>query len=178
MSTPQNTVNVAPASALFQDMYSRLKAMAGKQRQRGSGPASVSTTEVVHELYLRMCDERNLQFGHELEFFAYAARAMRHLLVDLARRRQSLKEGGDLARIGFTDPAVGAVSIEPALALELDTALNALAADSPRAAQVVELHYFAGLPLPRVAEITGLSSRTVDRDWQYARAFLSTHAGS
>ena len=84
MSTPQNTVNVAPASALFQDMYSRLKAMAGKQRQRGSGPASVSTTEVVHELYLRMCDERNLQFGHELEFFAYAARAMRHLLVGLA----------------------------------------------------------------------------------------------
>ena len=148
MSTPQNTVNVAPASALFQDMYSRLKAMAGKQRQRGGGPASVSTTEVVHELYLRMCDERILQFGHELEFFAYA------------------------------DPAVGAVSIEPALALELDTALNALAADSPRAAQVVELHYFAGLPLPRVAEITGLSSRTVDRDGQYARAFLSTHAGS
>jgi len=103
---------------------------------------------------------------------------MRHLLVDLARRRQSLKEGGDLARIGFTDPAVGAVSIEPALALELDTALNALVADAPRAAQVVELHYFAGLPLPRVAEITGLSPRTVDRDWQYARAFLSTHAGS
>jgi len=170
-------LNVAPASALFQDMYGRLKAMAGRQRNRGGGPKSVSTTEVVHELYLRMCDERSLEFGHELEFFAYAARAMRHLLVDLARRRLSLKEGGDLLRIGFTDPAVGAISTEPALALELDVALTALQADAPRAAQVVELHYFAGLSFPRVAEVLGLSLRTVDRDWLYARAFLSTHAG-
>lgn len=177
MSRSETAVKVAPASALFQDMYARLKAMAGRQRNRAGGPKSVSTTEVVHELYLRMCDERNLEFGHELEFFAYAARAMRHLLVDLARRRLSLKDGGDLFRIAFTDPAVAGVSIEPAMALELDAALSALQADAPRAAQVVELHYFAGLPFPRVAEVLGLSARTVDRDWMYARAFLSTHAG-
>jgi RNA polymerase sigma factor (TIGR02999 family) len=177
MSKANDPMNVAPASALFQDMYARLKAMAGRQRNRGAAPASLSTTEIVHELYLRMCDERTLKFGHELEFFSYAARAMRHLLVDLARKRMSLKGGGDLARVGITDPAVGAISFEPALALELDAALSALQTDAPRAAQVVELHYFAGLPLPRVAEVTGLSPRTIDRDWVYARAFLQTHVG-
>ena len=175
MSRTETVVDVAPASALFQDVYARLKAMAARQRRRGAAPASVCTTEVVHELYLRMCDERNLQFGHELEFFAYAARAMRHLLVDLARRRLRVKDGREFAHVGLSDPAVGAVAFEPGLALELDAGLNALAADAPRAAQVVELHYFAGLALPRVAEITGLSTRTVDRDWTYARAFLATH---
>lgn len=179
MSSPQQQpVAVAPADALFKDLYARLKAMAGRQRHRAQGPSSVSTTEVVHELYLRMCSERNLAFGHELEFFAYAARAMRHLLVDLARKRQSLKGGGDVVRVGLTDPAAGAVSFEPGVAIELDAALTALAADAPRAAQIVELHYFAGLALARVAEITGLSPRTVDRDWRYARAFLATHVGS
>lgn len=175
MSEP---VTVVPASGLFNEMYARLKAMAGKHRARAGSPTSLSTTEVVHELYLRMCSERDLAFGHELEFFAYAARAMRHLLIDLARRRLSLKEGGDLLRVGITDPAVGVVSYEPTLALELDTALAALEADSPRAAQVVELHYFAGLSLDRVAEVTGTSPRTVDRDWRYARAFLATRMGN
>lgn len=177
MSKTESTIEVAPASALFQDLYARLKAMAGRQRNRGMAPRSVSTTEVVHELYLRMCDDRSLKFGHEFEFFAYAARAMRHLLVDLARRRLRVRDGAEFARVNLTDPAVGSVAVEPGLALELDAGLAALAADSPRAAQVVELHYFAGLPLPRVAELTGLSTRTIDRDWQYARAFLATHVG-
>lgn len=160
------------AEALFAGVYGRLKKLAGRQRGRGA-PVTCSTTEVVHELYLRMCADRTLSFERELEFFSYAARAMRHVLIDLARRRMSLKEGGDLRRIDLTDPMVGSVSIEPALALELDAALDALAADSPRSAQVLELHYFAGLPLDRVATLTGVSPRTADRDWQYARAFLA-----
>jgi RNA polymerase sigma factor (TIGR02999 family) len=175
MSKSANTVTVAQGSALFSGVYSRLKAMAGKQRARAGSPATYSTTEIVHELYVRMYGEREPAFERELEFFAYAARAMRHLLVDLARKRMSFKEGGDLARVNLTDPAVGAVSLEPGMALELDAALTALADDSARAAQVVELHYFAGLPLERVAELTGTSRRTVDRDWRYARAFLATH---
>lgn len=158
---------------LFADVYSRLKAVAGKQRVRAGAPVTYSTTEIVHELYLRMCTERSLHFERELEFFSYAARAMRHFLIDLARKRMSIKDGGDLRRVAMTDPMVGAVSVEPALALELDTAMQALHADSERAAQVLELHYFAGLSLDRVAEITGRSPRTVDRDWQYARAFLA-----
>jgi len=175
MSKSADTITVVPASALFSGVYNRLMAMAGKHRARAGSPVTYSTTEIVHDLYLRMCDDRELQFGRELEFFAYAARAMRHLLVDVARKRMSFKEGGDLARVNLTDPAVGAVSLDPGVALQLDAALNALEQDSARAAQVVELHYFAGLPLERVAELTSTSRRTVDRDWRYARAFLSTH---
>lgn len=168
---------IAGADAAFAGLYGRLKAVAGRQRARAGAPATFSTTEIVHELYLRMCSERALTFERELEFFSYAARAMRHFLIDLARKRMSLKDGGDLRRIAMTDPMVGSVAVEPAMALELDAALRDLEADSPRAAQVLELHYFAGLPLDRVAAVTGVSPRTVDRDWQYARAFLSAQMG-
>lgn len=164
---------VEETSALFEDVYARLKAMASRQRMRAGAPDSLSTTEVVHEVYLKMVGGAGAQFQSSLQFFAYAARAMRHVLIDLARRRMTLKEGGDLVRVGFADPAIEAVAVRPALALELDAALRALESDSPRSAQVVELHYFAGLPLERVAELIGTSARTVDRDWQYARTFLS-----
>jgi RNA polymerase sigma factor (TIGR02999 family) len=161
------------AHGWFDGTYGRLKALAGRQRAHAGSPASYCTTEIVHELYLRMCAERPLTFERELEFFSYAARVMRHFLIDLARKRMSLKDGGDLRRIDMTDPMVGSVCVDPMLALELDAALNVLEADSPRCARVVELHYFAGLALDRVAEITDSSPRTVDRDWKYARAFLA-----
>ena len=175
MSEPVLTTSIEPTSALFTLVYSRLKAMASRQRQRAGQPITLCTTEIVHELFLRMKGDDGPKFAQEIEFFAYAARAMRHVLIDLARRRMSLKEGGDLVRVDLTDPAVGAVAIEPAQALELDAGLRALEADAPRAAQILELHYFAGLPLDRVAELTGLSTRTVDRDWRYARSFLAVH---
>ncbi|UXI65883.1 ECF-type sigma factor [Tahibacter amnicola] len=169
---PQTPPDSLAANALFAGVYQRLKAMAGRQRYNAGSPATYSTTEIVHELYLRVFNERDLIFERELEFFGYAAKAMRHLLIDLARKRMSLKDGGDIVRIALTDPLASGVSVDPSLALELDAALAVLAADSPRAAQVMELHYFAGLPLARVAELMALSPRTVDRDWQYARAFL------
>jgi len=175
MTEPATPVRpVDPTSAMFTQVYDRLKAMASRHRVRAGQPASLCTTEIVHELYLRMAGNlAELSFQHELEFFSYAARAMRHVLVDLARRRFSLKEGGDLMRVGFTDPAVGAVSFDSAQALQLDAALRELEADSARAAQVVELHWFAGLPLERVAELVGISPRTADREWRYARSFIA-----
>ena len=173
----QAVAAVEETDALFESVYARLKAMASRQRIRAGGPSSLCTTEVVHEVFLRMGGEGGPTFGNSLQFFAYAARAMRHVLVDLARKRMNLKDGGDMVRIAMSDPAVESVSIEPAQAIELDAALRALEADSPRAAQVVELHYFAGLPLDKVAELTGISARTVDRDWRYARSFLSVQLG-
>lgn len=177
VSEASDSVAVQPASAQFTLLYARLKAMASRQRARAGQPISLCTTEIVHELYLRMSGENRPRFAHELEFFSYAARAMRHVLIDLARRRLSLKEGGDLIRVDVGDPAVGAVAIEPARALELDAAIRLLEQDAPRAAQVLELHYFAGLPLERVAELTGIAPRTVDRDWRYARSFLAVQIG-
>ena len=159
---------IAPDAA-FAAAYARLKAMAHRELARGS-PGTVNTTELVHELYLRLGDE--LSFGAPDQFFAYAARAIRHILVDRARHRLSFKAGGDLQTIALTDPAVDGVAVEPELALLLDRALDELSAANPRAARVVELHYFAGLGLEEVARLLGVVRRTVDRDWRQARAFL------
>jgi len=160
------------ADALFQDVYARLKAMASRQRSRASG-GTMCTTEIVHELYLRIGGEHDNSFAGRAQFFAYAARAMRHLLVDHARRRMQIGRGGRHIRAPMSDPAVGAVVIDPNQALELDTALNRLEKDDERAAKVLELHYFAGLPLDRIAELLGVGERTIDRDMSYALSFLS-----
>jgi RNA polymerase sigma factor (TIGR02999 family) len=159
---------IAP-SAAFTAAYDRLKAMAHRELDRAP-PGTVSTTELVHELYLRLGDE--LSFGAPDQFFAYAARAIRHILVDRARHRLSFKAGGDQRAVSLTDPAVNVLAAEPELALQLDRALDELAAANPRAAQVVELHYFGGLGLEQVAQLLGVVRRTVDRDWRQARAYL------
>jgi RNA polymerase sigma factor (TIGR02999 family) len=164
---------VDESTGLFQDVYSQLKVIASRQRYKAGAPASLCTTEIVHEVFLKMDGGEGLRFDTNLQFFAYAARAMRHVLVDLARRRMNMKDGGDLVRVPMNDLVIGAVTIDPGQALELDTALRALEHDSPRAAQVVELHYFAGLPMERVAELLDCSTRTVDRSWRYARSFLA-----
>lgn len=158
--------------AIYVNVYDRLKAMASRQRLRGGAPRTLCTTELVHEAYLRMGDS-NFRYEQPAQFFAYAARAMRHILMDAARRRMQPKRGGDQARLALTDPAVEAAHVDPQLALQLDAALAALEREDARAAQVVELHYFAGLDLQQVADTLGVARRTVDRDWRYARAFLA-----
>ena len=161
------------ADALFATVYARLKAMAGHHLARGSRDATLDTTALVHELYLRVNSNRELQFEHDAQFFAYAARAMRHLLRDRARDRLSLRAGGDWRRITMTGN--DEIALETAdETLGLDTALDQLAIIDPRAAKVVELRYFAGLTLEQIAELFELNRRTVDRDWRFARAFLRT----
>jgi RNA polymerase sigma factor (TIGR02999 family) len=165
----------AAVDPMFIEVYRRLKAMASRQRSRGGAPRTLCTTELVHELYLRMGESDN-QYEQPAQFFAYAARAMRHILADAARHRTRPKRGGDQLRVTLNDPSVDALEVDPQLALELDQALIALEREDPRAAQVVELHYFAGLDLQRVADLLGVVRRTVDRDWRYARAFLAARA--
>ena len=162
---------------IYADLYVRLKAMASRQRLRGGAPRTMCTTELVHEAYLRM-GESNFRYEQTAQFFAYAARAMRHILTDAARRRIQPKRGGDQARLMLSDPAVDSVLVDPQLALQLDEALVALEREDARAAQVVELHYFAGLELQQVADTLGVARRTADRDWRYARAFLAARSGA
>jgi RNA polymerase sigma factor (TIGR02999 family) len=163
-------------NSIYSDVYQRLKALASRQRLRGGAPRTLCTTELVHETYLRM-GESNFRYQQAGQLFAYAARAMRHILTDAARRRLQPKRGGDRARVTLGDTAVEAVQVDPQLALQLDDALNALEREDARAAQVVELHYFAGLDLQQVGETLGVARRTVDRDWRYARAFLAARSG-
>jgi RNA polymerase sigma factor (TIGR02999 family) len=159
------------ADALFDTVYARLKAMAGRQLARGQAQASLDTTALVHELYLRVSTNRELQFAHPAQFFAYAARAMRHLLRDRARDRLRQRAGGGWVRITLTgSEPIAITSAEQALAL--DEALEKLAQTDARAARVVEMRYFAGLSLEQVASTLELARRTVDRDWRFARAFL------
>jgi RNA polymerase sigma factor (TIGR02999 family) len=161
-----------PTDALFAEVYARLKAMAARQLALTPKGGTLETTALVHELYLRMCANRETVFGHRAQFFAYAARAMRHLLSDRARDRLRQRAGGEWQRTTLTgsDQQLAIDSAEQALAL--DTALQRLEQADARAAQVLELHYFAGLTAEQIAETLGVARSTVDRDGRFARAFL------
>lgn len=157
--------------AMFTEVYSRLKIMARRQLRAGRGH-TLDTTALVHELYMRIGDNPALKFVEPTQFLAYAARAVRHLLSDRARARLSQRAGG--AWVGVTlDADALRVSIDSAEeALALEDALRRLECADARAARVVELRYFAGLSLEQTAEALGIARRTVDRDWDFARAFL------
>jgi len=159
------------ADAMFDAVYARLKAMAGRQLA-GRERDSIDTTALVHELYLRVSTRQELEFQHPAQFFAYAARAMRHLLCDRARDRLRQRAGGDWQKVTLTggDPRLAIDDAEQALAL--DSALQQLERDDARAARVVELRYFAGLSLEQIAQMLDMNRRTIDRDWRFARAFL------
>ncbi len=156
---------------LFSQVYDRLKGMAGK-RLSGGVHGTLDTTALVHDLYLRMGSNRELGFAHANQFFAYAARAMRHLLADRARDRLRLRAGGDWLRTTLTgsDYRLAIDSAEQALAVE--AALQALSEVDARAAQVVELTWFAGLGQEQIGETLGVARSTIARDWRFARAFL------
>ena len=170
-STPQG------ADALFDAVYERLKAMASHQLARHERD-TLDTTALVHELYLRVGAQRDLAFEHPGQFFAYAARAMRNLLLNRARDRLSLRAGGDWMRVTLKD-GDDRLAIDTAEhVLTLERALERLERNDARAARVVELRYFAGLSLEQVATALQLARRTVDRDWSFARAFLQVEIGT
>jgi len=161
----------ANADALFSEVYQRLKGMAS--RGLASNPqATLETTALVHELYLRMVKNPDLAFAENAQFFAYAARAMRHLLLDRARDRVRRHDGQRwvTTTLDSDDQRLVIDSAEEALAME-DVLLKLEDLDA-RAAKVVELRYFAGLSLEQTAEVLGLARSTIDRDWRFARAFL------
>jgi RNA polymerase sigma factor (TIGR02999 family) len=179
-STPDVPENIEAEStgALFADVYARLKAMAARHLAGSPGGSTLQTTALVHELYLRMSANDELKFAHRAQFFAYAARAIRHLLADRARDRLRQRAGGAWQRITLTgsDSQLAIDSAEQALAL--DAALERLEATDARANQVLELHYFAGMTVEQIAETLSLARSTIDRDWRFARAFLKAEVGA
>lgn len=164
------------ADALFSQVYGRLKAMAGKRLSHGPRD-TLDTTALVHDLYLRIGSHRELTFAHPHQFFSYAARAMRHLLADRARDRLRQRAGGDWLRTTLTgsEYRLAIDSAEQALAVE--AALQALTATDARAAEVVELTWFAGLGQEQICQTLGVARSTVARDWRFARAFLKQQLG-
>lgn len=132
---------------------------------------SLSATALVNEAFLRLVDINRIEWQDRAHFLAMSARVMRRVLVDLARARQSAKRGGGAVRVTF-DEALGGGGERSADLVALDEALRSLAALDDRKSQVVELRFFGGLSVDETAEALGVSSKTVMRDWDFARAWL------
>jgi RNA polymerase sigma factor (TIGR02999 family) len=160
------------AGQLLPLVYEELRKLAA-QRLAGEKPdQTLQPTALVHEAYLRLVDTEKVQrWDSRGHFFAACAEAMRRILVDNARRKQSRKRGGGRQRVDLDDLAVAAPQCHEDV-LALDEALSALAAADPQAAELVRLRYFAGLSVPQAAEVLGVSPRTADSLWAYARAWL------
>jgi RNA polymerase sigma factor (TIGR02999 family) len=157
------------AADLLPAVYDELRKLAAARLAGERGGHTLQPTALVHEAYLRLVGDQ--QFEHRGHFFAAAAEAMRRILVDHARRRKSAKRGGDRERLDL-DAIDIAIADWPEDLVALDEALGRLAAVDPKAARLVHLRFFAGLPIPEVAEVLGISPRTADRLWAYARAWL------
>jgi RNA polymerase sigma factor (TIGR02999 family) len=157
-------------------VYDELRAVARRQLRRWRPGQTLDTTALVHEAYLRLVDQAGASWQDRAHFLSVAGVAMRHILVDAARRRAAKKRGGEGLRITLdelqpdrrgTDASRRAVEI-----LDLDEALTSLAARNERLSRLVELRFFAGLTEEETARTLGTSERTVRRDWLKARAFL------
>ena len=156
-------------------VYDELRRLAAAKLANEKPGQTLQATALVHEAYLRLVGaEQNPHWDGRGHFFAAAAEAMRRILVDNARRKSSRKHGGGMARINLNEVATIGDSEEPARnnILALDAALDRLAAADSQAADLVKLRYFAGLTREQSAQILGVSARTVDRIWVYARSFL------
>ena len=152
-------------------VYEELKRLARRQLRAGSRD-TLCTTDLVHEAFLKLSPGgRPSAWDNRAHFFGAAARAMRQVLVDFARRRGAGKRGGDWRAVSLND-STGALELQLDDLLALDAALDELDRVSPRLRRLVELRFFAGLPTDEVAELLGVTGRTVERDWLKARLFL------
>ena len=152
-------------------LYDELHAMARRQLA-GQQEQTLDATALVHEAYLKLIGSHGAEFGDRAHFFAYAATAMRSVVVDHVRQRLAQKRGGGLERVtSIPEDGDGAIRLDEEL-LALDGALDKLAAVDPRLAQVVELRYFGGLSELEIAALQDRSERSIRRDWQKARLFL------
>lgn len=163
----------ATVDALMPILYGELRRLAQARLADGPAHRSLDTTGLVHELYLRLVDQSQVEWPDRLHFYGYAATAMRHILLDQARRRSSDKRNvAATLSLAAAGDLVALDGIETSEWIYLDQALERLRDCSARLAQVVELRVFAGLTAEDVAELLGLSLRTVKRDWTKARLIL------
>lgn len=159
----------AALDEVFHRVYPELRRLAGSQLARGED--TLTPTALVHEAYLRLLGAQSLSLVGRRHFFACAAKAMRNIVIDHVRARGAAKRGGGAAPVTLEGLGVEAPALSAQL-IDLDAALSALDKVSPRQREVVELHFFAGLTHPEIAELLGCVERTVLREWQRARAFL------
>ncbi|MFO0953455.1 MAG: ECF-type sigma factor [Isosphaeraceae bacterium] len=160
------------AAELLPLVYDELRRLAAARMAYEPEGGTLQPTALVHEAYLRLVGPGDAaRWDHRGHFFAAAAEAMRRILVESARRREAAKHGGGRGRVGL-DPAGLAAPERPGELLAVDAALDGLAVADPRAAELVKLRYFVGLTMAEAAETLGLPTRSAERLWTYARAWL------
>jgi RNA polymerase sigma factor (TIGR02999 family) len=166
-----------PLDRLVPLVYDELRQIAHRHlRRRANADATLATTALVNEVYLKLVDQSAGEWHDRGHFLALASVAMRHILIDSARARMAGKRGGANARVTLDDEAMGH-DRSPVALLEIDEALTALAGTDQRLARVVECRFFGGLSEPETAEALGVTTRTVQRDWQKARVLLRRALG-
>jgi RNA polymerase sigma factor (TIGR02999 family) len=159
------------AARLFDHVYADLKRIAHSRLYRSGRVLDLDTTALVHESFLRMVERGELAVADQRAFFGYVGRVMRNVLVDHVRERQAAKRGGDDVMVTLTTGVEGEALDDDRL-LAINDALDTLEHIAPAFHELVQLRYFAGLSIREVAELRGTSTRTVEREWEKARAFL------
>jgi len=157
---------------LFAACYDDLRRLAHARLRRSSDLGGLDTTGLVHESYFRFLRTANFALEDRLSFLAYASRVMRSIVVDLIRKKLTLKNGGNATEITLNTNIVESVCVPENDVLRINEALEELATIDERLALVVEMRYFGGLSEHEIAEALGLSTRTVERDWEKAKLFL------
>lgn len=163
--------------AVFAKVYPTLRTLAASRLRSATGESTLSPTALVNEAYLKLIGANSLDLSDRHHFFACAARAMRHILIDAARARTSQKRGGAMAPVTLTLDGGEAEAIAESDLLDIDAALDRLDEINPDLRELVELRVFAGLTLEQLAESRGRSLRSINRDWQRARALLMAQLG-
>lgn len=153
-------------------VYEPLRAIAGRHLVREREGHTLQPTALVHELYLKLIDQRRVAWNDRAHFFAVAAQVMRRILVDHARRRKSDKRGGDMVPLTIGAALDVAASSETFDVVALDVALENLEKIFPQQARIVELRFYAGLTIDETAQVLGISAATISREWTMARAWL------
>jgi RNA polymerase sigma factor (TIGR02999 family) len=156
--------------------YEELQAIARRERRQAHDLATLDTSAIVHEAFLRLVSQRQLSEADRVQFLAAAAVTLRRVVIDYARRQRADKRGGSLQPLTL-DAAPGVVELREDALLALDEALERLAAVEPRLVRVVECRYFCGMTEEETAAALGITSRTVRRDWVKARGWLYSALG-
>jgi len=161
----------AAADALFTALYGELHRMARRELARRGAGVTLSATTLLHDAYLDISSREGTAFPDRNRFMGYAARVMRGLIIDYARSRQAQKRGGQFEITSLSTDVLSALADATELS-RLGDALDELAAVDVRLAQVVDLKFFCGFAFGEIAAMTGVSERTVQRDWEKARIYL------
>ena len=153
-------------------VYDELRRLAHSYLTRERAEHTLQTTALVHEAYLKLIDQRSVNWQNRAQFFALSAQAMRRILVDSARRHTSVKRGSGVARISLDEAATASVDTADESLLALDVALQELEKVDSEQSKIIELRYFGGLTIEETAEVLKSSPATVKREWTMARAWL------